>query len=1311
MDIRMLHWIKRIPFQFRVIFFYALFSGVWIAASDRILGWLITDVHQLTRLQTYKGWFFVVASAVLIYFLLQLEEKYRRQAEKDYQNIFDQAIEGFFQSSPDGRFINVNPAMARIYGFASPDEMLREVDDISHQLYVDAQDREVFKNILEKNGRVDNFEARDRRKDGSIIWTSTSAGAVYNASGKIKYYEGFVQDITHRKLSETSLRESEERYRLLIELAPDAITIHRDGKFLYLNPACIRLLGYSSAEELIGKSVLDILHPDYHQTVLDRISLMNMGQRVPPLDEKYIRVDGETVDVEVVAAPFTYQGKPAIQAIARDISERKKAENALKESEISYQGLFNSVSDAIYVQDQDGRFLDVNQGAVQMYGYPKSFFIGKTPDVLGAPGKNDLSQVNKSFKKALTGKSQEFEFWGIRKNGEIFPKEVNLYKGKYLGKDVVIALAQDITSRKQVEQDMQRRLEQLTILHSIATAGVQANNLDELIETITHFISQSLYPDNCGILLYDQTRNTLHKHPSYHGKPIEKEQPFIALNEGICGLVARERKTYYSPDVLSDPHYLRVDLDARSELCVPIQAGQQLIGVINAESTHVNHFTEEDQRLLTIVASEIAISIQKMELLEAEHNRRIEAESLRSAAALLSSSIEIEDVLPAILTSIGKVVSFDGAGVFLLEGNLLKLVATQGLPFDNVAIGSTFRAEEELFTEVQKTGQVLILKDAQQDLRFKNWRATEYIHAWMAIPLTTHNTILGYITLDNTQTGVYTSHHAQLALAFANQAATAIENARLYAEIRKRLKELEILNIVSGALREASHKNEMLTILLEETLKILGLETGSIWVYDTASNSLKQNVASGWLENLPEKQIPASDGITGEAFRTGEICIIDEFCQHPSLYQPNRSHIPENWSGAGIPLRTSHETVGTMLICAQHPRRLTTDELALLSTLSEIAGSAIHRASLYEQTELQVNRLTSLRDIDTAIASSFDLRVTLEIFIEHVMSQLKPDATDVLLYNPHLQTLSFAAGHGFIDPEQKRLHLRIGEGLAGKAVLERKLLNVSNMQGDPRARYPQHIVKEGFRVYHGIPLVAKGQIKGILETFHRSEFVPPPEWLEFLQILAGQAAIAIDNAQLFDNLQKSNQDLIMAYDTTLEGWSKALELRDKETQGHTLRVADLTVRTARRLRINEADMVHVRRGALLHDIGKMGIPDEILLKPEVLNDEERTIMAQHPQYAYDLLRPIQYLRPALDIPYCHHEHWDGSGYPRGLKGEDIPLAARIFSVVDVYDALTNERPYRKAWTKERVLEHIRNLSGIHFDPVVVESFLQMIQNE
>lgn len=367
------------------------------------------------------------------------------------------------------------------------------------------------------------------------------------------------------------------------------------------------------------------------------------------------------------------------------------------------------------------------------------------------------------------------------------------------------------------------------------------------------------------------------------------------------------------------------------------------------------------------------------------------------------------------------------------------------------------------------------------------------------------------------------------------------------------------------------------------------------------------------------------------------------------------------------------------------------------------------RKLIEERIKTQLYRLKTLREIDQAIVASNDIHVVLNTLIEMLLSSLRVDAVDVLLLDPATNTLTFAVEKGFLTPKLEKFSVHLGTGLLGQIALGHERLFVPDLrETSQQLSRPWLLTDEKFVSYGCAPLFIKGELKGVLEVFHRSLLNPDAEWLDFLDSLAGQAAIAIDNARVNEGLRSANLDLTLAYDATLEGWSRALDMRDKETEGHTERVTQFTLEFAKRLGISEEERVHIRRGALLHDIGKLGIPDHILLKPAELTEEEWEIMRKHPVYAFGMLAPIAYLRPAMDIPYCHHEKWDGSGYPRGLKGEQIPLAARLFAVVDMWDALRSERPYRKAWPEEKALEYIRAQSGSHFDPKVVEVFLQMM---
>jgi HD-GYP domain-containing protein (c-di-GMP phosphodiesterase class II) len=236
-----------------------------------------------------------------------------------------------------------------------------------------------------------------------------------------------------------------------------------------------------------------------------------------------------------------------------------------------------------------------------------------------------------------------------------------------------------------------------------------------------------------------------------------------------------------------------------------------------------------------------------------------------------------------------------------------------------------------------------------------------------------------------------------------------------------------------------------------------------------------------------------------------------------------------------------------------------------------------------------------------------------------------------------------------------------------------------------------------------VPLVFDGKVKGMLNIVGRNltkKDVPT------MQAFANQIAVALENARLVNRLQSAHDELETAYQATLEGWVKALDLRDEETEGHSQRVTETTVQLANFMGINQIQLPHIQRGALLHDIGKMAVPDNILRKPGPLDETEWKTMRQHPVTAWHWLSRIQYLHSALDIPHRHHERWNGSGYPDGLMRDEIPMSARVFAVVDVWDAMSSDRPYRKAIPKKQVLQHIGEQAGLLFDPQVADAFMQ-----
>jgi len=542
------------------------------------------------------------------------------------------------------------------------------------------------------------------------------------------------------------------------------------------------------------------------------------------------------------------------------------------------------------------------------------------------------------------------------------------------------------------------------------------------------------------------------------------------------------------------------------------------------------------------------------------------------------------------------------------------------------------------------------------------------------------------------------------------------ERKKAEASLKQRDKELELRNIelmrlyrasealLTGALNELS---DLAQTIVQTILQEFEQSNCSLLLLNQVTGDLERIAVAGpYAQEVGNAVLNLNKpGLVAKSLRTSQIINASDVWKEEE-YAPN-------WAAARselvIPLKIDNIVIGALDVQSPEPNAFHEDDERLMSIFADRAALGLERTRLHEQTLKQLERLGALRMIDLAISNSLDLRISINVVLEQTTRQLGVDAACVLLLKPENGRLEFVMGRGFRTREIESTSLRLGDGIAGKAALERRIMSLNDLQsGVENFTRNKLIADENFNSYFGVPLIARGEIKGVLEVFNRTPLKPDMEWLNFLDSLGWQTAIAIDNALLVQGMQRSNTNLVLAYEATIEGWSHALDLRDKETEGHTQRVTDMTIKLARKMQVEEELIPHIRRGALLHDIGKMGVPDHILLKEGPLTEAEWEIMKKHPKFAYDLLSPIAYLKEALDIPYCHHEKWDGTGYPRGLSGTRIPFAARIFAVVDVWDAITSDRPYRKKWTKRKAIKYIREQSGKQFEPVVVDIFLNEI---
>lgn len=595
----------------------------------------------------------------------------------------------------------------------------------------------------------------------------------------------------------------------------------------------------------------------------------------------------------------------------------------------------------------------------------------------------------------------------------------------------------------------------------------------------------------------------------------------------------------------------------------------------------------------------------------------------------------------------------------------------------------------------------------------------------ICVPLSGMDSLLGTFMLYSRKSIQPAAGLRDTLTTIGKQLGIAIERARLFQQTTEQLKELQILQTVANALNRSANIQEALERSLEAIITAMNMRCGWVVLLDGFQ---KNRLAASY--NLPPELDPAD----WSAMRTHCRCIellqlgkLDTAIKIVECQQLKRVTSPDYpyHSHASIPVRAGTMLLGNLNIVPPSGSAITIENYRLFSSIGDQIGVAIERARLYEQAkEQRTHEQQILLGHGQMLLGEHNLQTILDQTIKVVSDGLQVEYAALALVVAGGKKYSIKAGLGFPREKlQEVADIPITDNSAISQSIRAKMpIIIPN--NDLEIQLNTYIADHNIKLTSSliVPMLMGDEAIGGITVYSQS----PRQWSEdesrLLSLLANQTAIAIENTRLLEaehtarnhaeilylqTIQQA-QDITLAYDATIEGWSRALDLRDKETEEHTLRVTNLTIQLAQAFGISDVELKHIRRGALLHDIGKMGIPDNILHKSGALSDDEWTMMRQHPQLAYEMLSPIAYLLPALDIPYCHHEKWDGTGYPRGLMGEEIPLEARIFIVVDVFDALTSDRPYRPAWTKNKAIEYIRQQTGSHFDPRVVDVFLKLI---
>ncbi len=1329
---------------------HGVFSAEYVQANNRKL--LLTIMEDVTQLQ-------------------QAEETLYAENRLKATTFASLRDAVFIVDAADAKILDCNPAAEKIFGY-SRDEMIGQTTNFLH---VDDDALTAFREALHPTIATDgilylpNFKMR--RRDGVIFPTEHSVMPITAANNQQIGWFSVVRDITEHKQAEIKLRESEERFKAIIDHTPDHIIVQdKDLRYtMVANPQ----MGLTEAD-MIGKTDYDFM-PQAEAKKLELLKIQVLESDEPLYIETSLKSAKGTEEFFEGTFVPKHDANGQVDGLIgyfKNVTRRKQL--AEKEQEIQ-QSLALALEGANagtwdwYVQTGEARF---NPRWAEIVGYtleelsPVSI---QTWIDLSHP--EDLERSNQLLQQHFRS---EIDFYEC----EVRMKHKNgawvwiLDKGKVVAWDAagqplrMSGTHIDITEHKQAESALEENEQTYRSLFEYANDAIFSLSLegvhldanpkaaemlgysrDELIGlAVQDIVAPREYPDAQGkiaTLLAGESLPTYERifrkkdgaefpveitialvrdavgEPRYIQSIVrditkrkqaeeqlrESEARFRSLFETMSqGVVyqdadgqivsanpAAERILGISIEQMqgrtsNDPHWRAIHEDGRDfpgethPAMVALQSGQpiknEVMGVFNARYGNYNwininaipQFRPGEARPFRVYTTFEDITERKInqQLLQARL-RLVEFAENHNLPELMQAALDEASKLVASPIGFFHFVDADQTSLTLQAWSTRTLseFCTADSEENHYPL-----AQAGVWADCARLRRPLIHNDYAA---LPNRKGLPEGHApvvrQLLIPILRSDKVVAIFGVGNKP---------------ANYTATDLDIVGRLADFA--------WDIVARALaRENLRRNEALLREAQRFGKIGHLEWHSTSDYFTASNEARRIFGFDDTSEISPQTITTL--LDSETISQIQALDRDTFAQQKHVIQ---YEYPIHLPGDGL------RWIGQINRINYNPDGKPERVLAVVQDITE-------RKKAEAQVLMQLERIQTLNQIDRVIASSLDVHFSLRIMLDKIDALPEVDAAAVLLFNNLSHQMEYAAHKGFRSSAFARQRLDLEYGLPGHVRKTRQLLYIENLSKPNHLyRRAEQFQYEDFVSYYGVPLIAKGVFKGVLEIFCRQDYDIDDAWVNYLNTLGGQAAIAIDNAQLFENMQQSHQDLVNAYDDTIRGWSYALDLRDKETEGHSQRVTDLTVRLAQEMGISRSEIVHVRRGALLHDIGKLGVPDNILLKPGKLTNAEWALMKQHPDHALRMLMPIAYLRPAIDIPYGHHEKWDGSGYPRGLIGEQIPLAARIFAVVDVWDALRSDRPYRKAWPRQQTLEHIRSLSGTAFDPEVVTAFFKII---
>ena len=993
------------------------------------------------------------------------------------------------------------------------------------------------------------------------------------------------------------------------------------------------------------------------------------------------------------------------------VINRKQTEVNLKESESRFRNLFENATIGIYRSTPDGRLLLINPALLRISGY-------ESIEELALIDLKQSGYVNPDdrilFQKLLErdGEVHGLESVWRKKNGSaIYVREsARIVRDELTGEIYYEGIVEDISDRKQAEQGLEEKVVALETLAEIDTEILLAKDSSALLELVCRRATDLLKASKACIATIGEASAEL---LAIHGFDGIKQLVDEFSNEPNLKVFNRWKSFSIRNLTNKNFHELMINTrekeGVRSVIAESFEVEQGLRAVLVVFDMKIREWNADDQQLLKFLVGQVAISLEKTRLLHDAEYRAHNFETLYALAGDIASRRNLEDVLNIIVKSALHLFNTQCGFVYLYDESQddLELTIIHGVEIEP---GLKMELGEGLAGRVAKSRKPRRVGNYRR-WRYRNRKYDRYkFSAVMEVPMIYRGQLIGVLSVAEVKKTqrLFSDEEMQLLSLYAGQAASAVFNAQLFSRIQQRNEELDRLYRALGLLIAgvSSDRYQLCQSICDIVISEFNHSNCCIWLVNEDSLLLERFGASGvYVMDEPVLTIDGI-GLIAKTIREGSPLNVGNV--HESEFYLN------GWSEAVselvIPLVVENNVIGVIDLQSPKPFAFNQDDERLMTLFADRAVLILDHVRLVEQTEKTNRRLDTLHAIETSFASSLDLRVTLAALIDQLQARLSVDVASVYVLDPDLQMLDFVAGscgyHMTISGQQR---VRVGEGLLGKAALEHEIIFIPDLTRPGPVLYnPEPIAGAGFVSLFVTPLVAKGQLRGVLELLYRQPVRDDPDWMSFLETVARQVAVAIDGMQVFEQLQQSLIEQQVAQDATIESWSHLLEMRGLEPEGHAQRVSALTLNLARRMGIEDKKLADMYKGVLLHDIGKLLLPDSITLKTGTLTEEEWELVRLHPVHAQALLSKIPSFRSSLSIPYCHHESWDGSGYPRGLKGEQIPLEARIFQVVETWDLMQEDLPYRKALRKDDVLEYIKSVSGKKFDPRVVEKFITLL---